>query len=32
MCGAITRKSIYGFLSILVLGLGGAAQWGLAVV
>ena len=32
MCGAITRKTIYGFLSILILVAGGAAQWGLAVL
>ena len=31
MSGAITRKTIYGFLSILVLAMGGGAQYGLAV-
>ena len=31
MCGAITRKTLYGLLSIFVLLCGGAAQYGLAV-
>ena len=31
MAGAITRKTIYGLLSISVLCIGGLAQWGLAV-
>lgn len=31
MCGAITRKTLYGILAVIILGAGGAAQYGLAV-
>ena len=31
MCGAIGRKTLYSFLSIIVLFMGGGVQFGLAV-
>lgn len=31
MCGAICRKTLFNFLAIIILLIGGAAQYGLAV-